>query len=101
MKGPLLILSGVIVASLITYTGCNNNPKTGEHKSPATLEAEHSAHDRDEHGGDEGEESGTQLNLDQKYDEVRKGTHLLLSYDAESNSFTGTVENVSDEILSK
>ena len=35
------------------------------------------------------------------YDEVRKGARLVLSYDVQSNSFNGTVENTTDEILER
>jgi hypothetical protein len=45
------------------------------------------------------EESGTELALDETYDKVRNGARLVLNYDAESNSFKGTVENTTDETL--
>ena len=49
---------------------------------------------------DEGdEESGTQLALGETYDKVRNGARLILNYDAQSNTFKGTVENTTDEIL--
>lgn len=45
------------------------------------------------------EESGTELTLDETYDNVRNGAHLILNYDADANSFKGTVENTTDETL--
>lgn len=48
---------------------------------------------------DDGEESGASLGLDETYDFVRKGTRLILRYDAESNSFAGTVQNTTGEVL--
>jgi len=45
------------------------------------------------------EESGTELALDESYDEVRNGARLSLTYDAQSNSFIGFVENTTDDIL--
>ena len=49
---------------------------------------------------DEGqEESGTQLTLAETYDKVRKGVRLIMSYNAESNAFEGTVENTTGETL--
>ena len=45
------------------------------------------------------EESGTELALDETYDQVRNGARLILAYDAQSNSFKGTVENTTDETL--
>jgi hypothetical protein len=64
---------------------------------------ERGEHDRDgeDHHGDEGEESGTEFALDQTYDEVRHGARLILKYDADSNSFLGTVENTTDEPLER
>ena len=45
------------------------------------------------------EESGTELALDQTYDKVRNSARLILAYDAQTNSFKGTVENTANEIL--
>jgi hypothetical protein len=60
-------------------------------------------HDRDgrEHHGGEGEESGAELALNQSYDQVRNGARLVLAYDAQSNSFSGTVKNTTDKILKR
>ena len=49
----------------------------------------------------EGEESGIELALNESYDEVRNGARLVLSYDAQSNSFNGTVENTTEETLKR
>jgi hypothetical protein len=48
---------------------------------------------------EEGEESGTKLALNETYDTVRNGARLILAYDAQSNSFVGTVENTTDKTL--
>ena len=45
------------------------------------------------------EESGTELALDESYDAVRNGARLFLTYDAQSNSFNGFVENTTDNAL--
>lgn len=45
------------------------------------------------------EESGAELALNETYDKVRNGARLILTYDAESNTFKGTVENTTDETL--
>ncbi len=45
------------------------------------------------------EESTVQLTLDETYDNVRNGAHLIMQYDAATNSFTGTVTNTTDAIL--
>lgn len=70
----------------------------GEHEH-----GEHGQHDRDghEHHGEEGEESGTEFALDETYDETRQGARLILAYDADSNSFNGTIENTTDEVLER
>ena len=47
------------------------------------------------------EESTVQLSLTDTYDNVRNGAHLIMSYDAASNSFKGTVTNVTDAILTQ
>lgn len=51
--------------------------------------------------GEHGEESGTELGLDETYDQVRNGARLVLAYDAESHSFQGTVENATDQTLER
>ena len=45
------------------------------------------------------EESGTELALDESYDAVRNGARLVLTYDAQSNSFNGFVENTTESTL--
>ena len=45
------------------------------------------------------EESGTELALDESYDAVRDGARLFLTYDAQSNSFNGFVENTTENTL--
>lgn len=95
-----VILSSTLVLGLVSWGCANKQKQAGEAEKPA-LEAERGEHMRDAHGAGEGEESERQLTLDQVYDEVRKGTHLVLAYNKEANSFTGTVENVSDRTLDR
>jgi len=45
------------------------------------------------------EESGTELALDETYDKVRNGVRLILTYDAKSNTFNGTIENTTGEAM--
>ena len=54
-----------------------------------------------EEGGGEGEESGQQFAKDETYDHVRNGARLILAYDAKTNAFVGTVENTTNQTLSK
>ncbi len=51
--------------------------------------------------GTSDEESTVQLALTDTYDSVRNGAHLIMSYDAATNSFRGTVENTTGAILSQ
>ena len=55
-----------------------------------------------ESGGSGGEEgSGATLGLNETFDIVRGGARLILSYDAASNSFKGTVENTTNNVLTR
>jgi hypothetical protein len=106
-----LLVTAVLFA--LVMTGCSNDAgpansdaqtaNRGEHDRD---DAEHSGegrgeHDRDgdDHHGAEGEESGTELALNQTYDKTRNGARLILAYDPQSNSFNGTVENTTDKTL--
>ena len=101
MKNQLANLSVLIFVLALMLTSCNTNPKSSEAKEGAKLEAAKEAHERDAHGEGEGEEEGITLGLNDVYDEERKGTHLVLKYDSEASAFLGTVENVSNETLSR
>ncbi len=50
-------------------------------------------------GGEEG--GGANLAPDETFDMVRAGAQLILSYDAGSNSFRGTVENTTNSVLAR
>ena len=55
-----------------------------------------------ERGSDGEEGSGANaLAPDETYDAVRSGARLILSYDATSNSFKGTVENTTERVLDR
>ena len=55
-----------------------------------------------ERGSDGEEGSGANaLAPDETFDEVRSGARLILSYDVPSNSFKGTVENVTNGVLDR
>ena len=45
------------------------------------------------------EESAQQFGIEETYDHTRAGARLILSYDAEANAFTGTVENTTAATL--
>lgn len=76
---------GVLVASaimlVVSISGCSKNEELSV--------------------DDGGEESNVELTLADTYDKVRNGARLILNYDAQSNSFKGTVENTTNETLKR
>lgn len=79
-------------------SGERSREGSGEHGREGS--GEHGSESSGEHG-EEGEESGIQYGLNDTYDETRYGARLILTYDAESNSFVGTVENTTEDILNR
>lgn len=49
----------------------------------------------------EREESGGEFTKDQTYDHVRNSVRLKLVYDAATNAFVGTVENTTNQTVSR
>ena len=47
------------------------------------------------------EESSVRYSLADTYDQVRNGARLIISYDAATDAFTGTVTNTTDAILTQ
>ena len=72
------IFAAIVVLSIVATIGCSRTDKQAI---------------------DNGEESGTELALNETYDKVRNGARLILNYDVQSNSFKGTVENTTDGTL--
>ncbi len=84
-----------------------NTEGSGEGGSEAGGE-QHGAEGSSESGGEgsEGgaagsEEGGSGLALDQTFDMVRAGARLIMSYDARSNAFFGTVVNTTGATLTR
>jgi hypothetical protein len=75
---------------------------SGEHDREGRGEREEHAGEgeRGEHAS-EGEETGPRISIDGTHNEVRKGVRLILSFDNESFSFVGTVENVIEKTISR
>jgi hypothetical protein len=112
---------GVMVTAVMS--GCPRDTGTGESESSGALTASRGEHDREvgehggagrrehdheggEHGGagsgahgEDGEESGTELALNETYNAGRNGVRLILGYNAVSNSFNGTVKNITERTL--
>ncbi len=74
--------------------GGEGSEGSGEHGSGGESGSESAV------GGNE-EGSANMLAPDETFDEVRGGARLVLSYDAVSNSFKGTVENTTNGVLDK
>ena len=62
---------------------------------------EHSGGGEGTEGGGSEEASGVNLAPDETFDMVRGGARLIMSYDASSNSFMGTVENTTNNVLTR
>ena len=77
----------------VAIVGCSSEAPTEE-----ALSASRDEHAREggENGDETGEESGTALSLDETYDTTRKGVRLVMAYNAEDNSFNGTVDHRRD-----
>jgi predicted DNA-binding antitoxin AbrB/MazE fold protein len=101
MKSMFKLITAAAILLAVIFTGCFN--KSGEKKlnELESLESERSEHSRDVGENGEGEEDGTEYSKSDVCDVVIKGTHLVLRYDAESNSFVGTVENTTDKLIQK
>jgi len=71
----------------------------GEH-SEGGEGGEHGGEGHDEGGeGEEGEEGGELISKEATWDATRRGARLVLTYDAGTDSFVGTVENTTNAPL--
>ena len=100
MKSTCKVIIVAAVLALI-ISGCSGSSGDKGVRKLETLESEKGEHSRDVGERGEGEEDGTQFSKSEVYDVVKKGTRLVLKYDEESNSFIGSVENTSSEIIKK
>ena len=104
-----LMLALTVVTAAIGISGCTVTVPTGEHHGEEGITTSRGEHEREGGAGNGessesvgasgGEESGTTLTLTEEYDTVRNGARLILVYDADSNAFTGTVENTTSSTL--
>ena len=102
----ILMLIGLL--SVLALAGClNNDLESGEHSGGSESEGKHSGdsegneHSSGSEPGEGGEESGIQYARGDTFDETRAGARLILSYDANTNAFIGTVENTTGAALSQ
>ena len=114
MKYLATTLTIISILSLSILAGCSGNGdatiepvrSTGSGESSGNAEpgergegSESGEHNEGSESGEGNEESSVQYALDDIYDEVRAGARLIVSYDRGSNTFTGTVENVTSGTL--
>lgn len=109
MKRLIILFSisiGLIIAGCGSEDGEHSHGEDADHTHEQTAQqSEETAHSHDgesEHEGEhshESEESDMQLGLDETYDQLRRGTRLILSYNKETGSFTGSVQNTTEEML--
>ena len=78
-------LAAIAIALIVGIFGCS---KDATNENPITAETD-------------SEESTVQLSFSDTYDNVRNGAHLIMSYDAATNAFEGTVKNTTNAILSQ
>ena len=50
-------------------------------------------------GGEDDEESGTELGLDETYNQIRNGVRLIIGYNSETEMFEGTIENTTEQTI--
>ena len=107
MARTLAIL--VLIASMMVAVSCSRRGKADASQSAGRVSESQGEHGGEgsegggEHGGGatSGEEGGNALALDETFDMVRAGARLIMSYDAASNSFIGTVENTTNATLTR
>jgi hypothetical protein len=91
-----------MILLLVLVYSCNKSANEGEATETSTQDQEHVEQAGEgERGEHEGEEAGPRISRYGTHNEVRKGARLILSFDTESSSFTGTVENVTEKTLSR
>ena len=114
-----VFFAGIVSVLIVTGCGGDNGSGEGRESGGATAGQEVSERGGGESGGEHGgggegsegggegsggeggseEGSGATLAPDETFDMVRSGARLVLSYDAPSNSFKGTVENTTSSVL--
>ena len=111
------ILIGTVLAAILgaaVLIGCNTNGESreGPENRGETTGQEVSERGGGESGGEHGsggegaetggeEASAAHLAPNETFDMVRSGARLVMNYDPASNSFKGTVENTTNQVLTR
>ena len=100
-------LTGPVMATILgvgTLIACADDTQVREGRESGTTAGQEVS----ERGGTEGAEgsgseegSTNQLAPNETFDTVRNGARLILTYDAPTNSFKGTVENTTSNVLTR
>lgn len=75
------------------------HPHEGEEDHDNSESGEEHSHSGEDAHSQEGEASNAMLGINETFEQVRKGVRLTLSYDNESESFKGAIENTTQEAL--
>ena len=90
-----------LIAVALFAVACSGNESqqgSGEHSERQSQQSGHGQQQGQEQGQ---EQSAVQFSKSDTYDHTRNGARLILSYDREANEFVGTVENTTDDTLSR
>ncbi len=93
------VLGGVVLSC--NLGGSEDRGEHGESGGADSGESSERQGDGQELGEAAGEEPPEQLTKQQSYDRQRAGARLILTYNADSNSFSGTVQNTTDVTLDR
>ena len=90
-----------LIAVALFAVACSGNESqqgSGEHSERQSQQSGHGQQQGQEQGQ---EQSAVQFSKSDTYDHTRNGAHLILTFDREANEFVGTVENTTDDTLSR
>ena len=104
MRVRMLLAASAISAAFL-IAGCSgerhdrqSSQGQGQHANRQSQEA---GHEPQGEQGQEGQQSATQFERTDTYDHTRNGARLILNFDEETNSFVGTVQNTTDDVLTR
>ena len=94
-----------LIAVALFAVACSGNESqqgSGEHSGRQNQQSGHGQQQGQEQGREQGQEqSAVQFSKSDTYDHTRNGARLILSFDREANEFAGTVENTTDDTLTR
>ncbi len=103
----MIIRTGLaaLIAVAFLAVACSGNESrqgSGEHSERQSQQSGHGQQQGREQGREPGQEqSAVQFSKSDTYDHTRNGARLILTFDREANEFVGTVENTTDDTLTR